>query len=76
MKITQNDGASMTRAKVESTTPSGGLSNVTQDDSDMTLMNLPSPALRSQRADALIETMGTDTYSLTPEKARNLKMKG
>ena len=76
MKITANDGATMKRASVESTAPSGGLSNVTQSDADTTLMNLPDPASRGSRADALIDTMNMDSYSLLPEKARNLKMKG
>jgi hypothetical protein len=61
---------------MDSTEPSGGISNVSQEYNSPVNMNTPSLKPRAFRADQLIETMGNDSYSLQGEAARKTKMKG
>lgn len=63
------------RMTVEGTTPSAGLSNVSQQDNASVLMNLPEMASRGSRADALVEMAGEDGYRLSQE-IRKTKIKG
>lgn len=80
MKVTnqtQNGMASASRASLDSTEPSGGISNVSEQDNGAVLMNLASGAKqRGSRADALIEMAGMDNYRLGVEAPRKAKMKG
>lgn len=65
------------RASFDSTAPSGGIRNVSQDDNSKVLMNLADGlAPRGSRADALIDTMSDDTYRLGTEPMRMQKIKG
>lgn len=80
MKITdlnKNGMANASRASVDSTPPSGGISNVSEEDNGSVLMNMASgPKSRGSRADALIEMAGMDNYRLVNEPGRKQKMKG
>lgn len=71
MKLSKSEMASF-----DETPPSGGISNVSQEDNSPINMNTPEPKVRSSRAEALIETMGEDSYSLTAESPRHTKMTG
>ena len=61
---------------VGSTEPTGGISNVSQEDNGPINMNCPSTKPRGFRADQLLEMAGMDGYSLTAEAPRRTKMKG
>lgn len=75
--MSRNGMAQASRASVDSTPPSGGISNVSDEDNGAVLMNLASGAKsRGSRADALIEMAGKDSYGLTPEAPRKGKIKG
>jgi hypothetical protein len=80
MKISKNlntNGmASASLNSVDSTPPSGGISNVSKADNSPINMNTPEPKPRAYRADQLIDTMSDDSYSLTVEAPRMTKMKG
>lgn len=75
--LNSNGMATATRASIDSTPPSGGISNVSEADNTPTLMNMASgPKERGSRADALIEMASNDSYRLTEEAPRKGKMKG
>lgn len=79
MKSTElgtNGAQTNDRANFDSTTPSGGITNVSKADNSPTLMNTPEPKERGFRADQLIEMAGDDGYRLTPEAPRKDKIKG
>lgn len=64
------------RASIDSTPPSGGISNVSAADNSPINMNKPEYAERGSRADQLIEMAGMDNYTLHTEAPRLGKMKG
>lgn len=75
--MSKNGEASASRASLDSTPPSGGISNVSSADNTPVLMNMASgPKERGSRADALITMAGDDAYRLTEEAPRKGKMKG
>jgi hypothetical protein len=78
MKITDTNTPTVksgTRIPVTDSEPQTP-TNVTAADDSPVMMNLPEPATRGSRADALIAMAQDDTYRLGQEAARNKKMKG
>lgn len=65
-----------TRVSLDSTPPSGGITNVSRSDNSPVPMNTPEPKERGYRADQLVEMAGDDSYSLVGEAPRKTKMKG
>lgn len=65
-----------TRVSLDSTPPSGGITNVSKADNSPVMMNTPEMKERGSRADALVEMAGNDTYSLAMEAPRKSKIKG
>lgn len=74
--MSRNGSTSDKRMEVSSTTPSGGLTNVSGTDNSPVNMNTPSPKPRAYRCDQLVETMGDDSYDLGGESPRHTKMVG
>lgn len=64
------------RQAFDSTMPSGGIRNVSEQDNGKVLMNKPEMDQRGSRADALIEIMNLDTERLGIEPARHTKIVG
>lgn len=65
-----------TRVSLDSTAPTGGITNVSKSDNSPVMMNTPEMKERGSRADALIEMAGDDSYRLGTEAPRKSKMKG
>lgn len=77
IKSTSNGSVSESRVSVESTAPTQGFSNVSQEDNASVLMNMASGVKpRGSRADALIDMANDDGYRLTTEAPRRGKIKG
>lgn len=73
--MSSNGAASEKRVDVDST--AGNPANqASSSDNSPTLMNTPEPKARGFRADQLIDMAGDDSYRLTPEAPRKIKMKG
>lgn len=80
MKVTdlsKNGSTSESRINIDSTSPTQGFSNVSQEDNSAVLMNMASGLKeRGSRADALIDMAAMDNYRLANETPRKQKMKG
>lgn len=79
MKITDaktNTSSGQGRQSFDSTTPSGGITNVSASDNSPVLMNTPSLKPRGFRADQLVAMANDDGYRLSTEAPRKDKMKG
>lgn len=74
--LSSNGSTSKKRMDVTSTSPTGGISNVSQADNSPVNMNMPEYKERGSRADDLIEMAGMDGYTLHTEAPRLGKMKG
>lgn len=79
MKSTEkipNLASGETRQGFSATPPSGGISNVSQEDNSPVNMNTPGLKPRGFRADQLVEMANDDAYRLGTEAPRKDKMKG
>lgn len=74
--LSKNGTTSDSRIDVSPTAPTGGLSNVSQQDNGKVLMNKPELDTRGSRADALIDIMGMDSERLNVEAPRHTKIVG
>lgn len=74
--LSKNGAVSGKRMDVSSTSPSGGLSNVSASDNSPVAMNTPEMKPRGFRCDQLVEMAGDDSYDLGGEAPRKTKMKG
>lgn len=74
--LSQNGYASEKRVNVDSTSPSGGISNVSQQDNGKVMMNKPEMDTRGSRADSLVDIMNMDGERLGQEAPRHTKIVG
>ena len=74
--MSNNGTFSEKRIPYESTAPSAGIGNVSEQDNGQVMMNKPEMDMRGSRADALIDIMNMDSERLGTEAPRMTKIKG
>lgn len=74
--LSKNGVTSGKRMDVDSTSPSGGITNVSAQDDSPVNMNTPGMKPRGFRCDQLVEMAGDDSYDLGGESPRRTKMTG
>lgn len=74
--MSNNGTYSDKRIPFDSTAPTGGIGNVSEQFNGQVLMNKPEMDYRGSRADALIDIMNMDTERLGTEAPRMTKIKG